>query len=50
MRDLHIATAQLPHQFHVVIAGDGERVPRLHHAHHDSQGIGDAWASIDKIS
>jgi hypothetical protein len=50
MRDLHIATAQLAHKLHVVIARDSERVAGSNHAHNESQDLGNARAAIDQIA
>ena len=50
VRDLHVASAQLAQQLHVVIAGDTERAPRLDHPHHYPQHPRNVGTAIHQVA
>ena len=50
VRDLHVLSPQLAHQFDVVIPRHAERLPGGHHVHHQPQNGRSGRAAIDQIA
>jgi hypothetical protein len=50
MRNLDVAPAKLPHELHVMVAGDNEGVTGRDHLHDKSQYVRNAWTAIDEVT
>ncbi len=48
--DSHIFATKLLEQLHVVISGDANSAPVLHHVPNDSHGIENSWPTIPKVA
>src|SRR6266700_4592462 len=50
MRQLHVASFQLPHQLHVVIARNTKCCSFINHAHYEPQHFRNPRSAVDKIT
>src|SRR5258706_1775701 len=50
MRDLHVLSAQLLQELHIVIAGDTKGSTSGHHRHDKSQRFGNLWPTVDQVA
>ncbi len=50
MRELHTAALQHAHQLYIVVARNADRLPCLHHPHHQPQHIGSRRPAVYQIA